>query len=181
MGLIILSLGIAFSLATPVAAQGPAGEINVSSESGVTPPGESLEPNTTVTNDGNRTLTEIEVRITDPPAGWTTSNSTIEHLKPNESTTVSLTVSVPQNEETGSYNLNVRAESPENVSDNDTMEITVQDHSATPTKTGAGSGSGATETPTPTCDDEGIFDSCDSWWPDISWSDLVPDFLSNLL
>lgn len=185
-GAMILSLGIVFSLAAPVAAQGPPGEINVSSEAGITPPGESLEVNTTVTNDGDRTLTGIEVWVTDPPADWTTSNSTIERLEPNQSTTVSLNITVPEDADTGLYNLTVRAESPENVSDEDTMEITVRDQSATPetpTETGAGSGSGATETPTPTptCDGQVIFGSCVSWLPDISLSDLVPDFLADLL
>lgn len=179
IGMMMLLVGIAFSLAAPAAAQGPPGEINVSSESGATPPGESLDLNTTVTNDGDRTLTGIEVWITDSPAGWTTSNLTIQRLEPNQSTTVSLNITVPEDADTGLYNLTVRAESPESVSDEDTMEITVQDRSETlktPTETDGGTGSEGTETPTPTptpsCDGIEVLGRCLSWLPDFSWPDF---------
>lgn len=141
VGITILLIGIIFSLAAPAAAQQPVGEVNVSSQSGIVPPGESIELNATVTNTGNRSVGQLEVWITNPPAAWNTSNATIQRLKPNQSTTVPLNISVPRDEETGSYNLTVRVESPDNISAESTMQVDVGNVSVgpgTPTPTDSG-------------------------------------------
>lgn len=146
VGIALVLMGITFLLTAPVAAQEPTGGLNVSSETVEASPGESVTINSTVQNDGERELTQIDVWFTDAPEGWNTSNTTIERLSMNASETVSLTVEIADNATPGEYTLTVRAESRDNISDEALATIQIPNPEETPTSTEAKDNSSPTTT-----------------------------------
>lgn len=144
MGIALLLLGIGCLLTAPASAQEPAGELNVTSNDFSASAGETTTIQATVRNDGNRSLAEVEVWIDQTHYRWNTSNATIQKLPANESQTVELNVSIPDDFDPGVYNLTIRAETPENVTGEVGIhaEIPHEDH---PTETATDGGSSQTD------------------------------------
>lgn len=148
-GLAIFLLGMVCISIIPATAQDQSGDLNVSTDSVTTEPESNTTVRATLRNEGNRSLAQIEVFFTKVPAGWNVSDSTIKRLPSNETETIPLHVTVPQNATSGEYHLTVRAETKENISDESQTTIVISEG---PPETSTGSSNRDASTPTETAD-----------------------------
>lgn len=150
VGIVLLLVGIALSVAVPATAQAPAGELNMTAEDATVSPDENVTMNVTVRNVGDRQVSQIDVYKSRWPSNWNISNATIRRLPVNASETVALNLSVPAYVGPDDYTLSLYAKSPEDVRAATTFTVTVPGPS-TPTATATPAITETPEPPKPDC------------------------------